>query len=135
MASCPPLLLLPLACPLAAELAQLLVQLPLQLGPLGRVQSPIPGPTARIEYSFPTDPLPGVGSSLFTTAVDLKRHKSQGELRARETTAHISASKEYLKLVRDHGSALLPSPSPSFHSYPVMSLHSEAGALAIMDRR
>lgn len=71
MASCSPLLLLPLACPLATELAQFLVQPPLQLGPLGRVQGPVPGPTACIEYSFPTDPLPGMRASLFTAAVDL----------------------------------------------------------------
>lgn len=94
MASCSPLLLLPLACPLATELAQFLVQPPLQLGPLGRVQGPVPGPAACIEYSFPTDPLPGMGASLFTAAVDLKRYKSsQGELWARETAARRSASK------------------------------------------
>lgn len=94
MASCSPLLLLPLACPLATELAQFLVQPPLQLGPLGRVQGPVPGPAACIEYSFPTDPLPGMRASLFTAAVDLKRYKSsQGELWARETAARRSASK------------------------------------------
>lgn len=94
MASCSPLLLLPLACPLATELAQFLVQPPLQLGPLGRVQGSVPGPAACIEYSFPTDPLPGMRASLFTAAVDLKRYKSsQGELWARETAAHRSASK------------------------------------------
>lgn len=109
VASCSPLLLLLLACPLAAELAQLLVQPPLQLGPLGRVQGPIPGPTACIEHSFPADPLPGVGASLLTAAVDLKSHKSQGELWPRETAACRSASK-----VPDRGPALPPSPSPSF---------------------
>lgn len=109
MASCSPLLLLPLACPLATELAQFLVQPPLQLGPLGWIQSPVPGPTACIEYSFPTDPLPGMGTSLFTAAMDLKRYKSsQGELWARETAASRSTSKGQPK------AGLSPPLSPSF---------------------
>lgn len=87
MASRPPLLLLLLACPLAAELAQLLVQFPLQLGPLGWVQGPVLGPTACVEYSFPANPLPGMGTSLFTTAMDLKEHESQGGLWAKEAAA------------------------------------------------
>lgn len=93
VASRPPLLLFPLARPLTAELAQLLVQPPLQLRPLGRVQGPVLGPTACIEHSFTANPLSGVGSSLFTTAVDLKEHKSQGELWAREIAASSAASK------------------------------------------
>lgn len=69
--------LLPLALPLAGQLAQLLIQLPLQLGPLGWVQGPVLGPTASVEDSFPADPLPGVGSSPLTTAMDLGGHNGQ----------------------------------------------------------
>lgn len=76
-----------------------------------------------------------MGASLFTTAVDLKRHKSQGELWAWETAACTSASKGILKAGARPWIYSLPSPSPSFYSYPVMSLHPEAGALGIMDRR
>lgn len=93
VASRPPLLLLPLAHPLAAELAQLLVQPPLQLRPLGRVQGPVFGPTACIEHSFPANPLSGMGASLLPTAMDLKEHKSQGELWAKEVVARRVASK------------------------------------------
>lgn len=132
MASCSPLLLLSLACPLATELAQFLVQPPLQLGPLGRVQGPVPGPAACIEYSFPTDPLPGMGASLFTAAVDLKRYKSsQGELWARETAARRSASKGRPKA----GWCPFTSPESILHNYPVSGRHPEARALETVDRR
>ena len=139
MASCSPLLLLPLACPLATELAQFLVQPPLQLGPLGRVQGSVPGPAACIEYSFPTDPLPGMRVSLFTAAVDLKRYKSsQGELWARETAAHNRHQRDDLRLA---GARPRPCPFTSpesisiLHSYPVSGRHPEARALEIVDRR
>lgn len=117
VASRPPLLLLLPACPLAAELPQLLVQPPLQLGPLGRVQGPVLGPTACVQHSFPANPLASMGTSLFSTAVDLKEHKSQGELWAREAAAHRTASKGPPKAVQDHRPALLPSPG-LFHSCP-----------------
>lgn len=94
-----PLLLLLLACPLAAELAQLLVQPPLQLGPLGRVQGSVLGPTAWVEHSFPANPLPGMGASLFTTAVDLKGHESQGEQWAGRLQPADLCQRGHLRLV------------------------------------
>lgn len=118
VASCSPLLLLPLARPLAAELAQLLVQPPLQLRPLGRVQGPVLGPTACIEHSFPANPLPGMGASLLTTAVDLKEHKRQGELWAREVAAHRAASKGPPKAGARPWTCPPPFPRSIFHSCP-----------------
>lgn len=124
MASRAPLLLLPLACPLAAELAQLLVQPPLQLGPLGRVQGPVLGPTAWVEHSFPAYPLPGVGTSLFTTAVDLKGHESWGELWARKAAVCRSASERPPTAVQVDGPPFC-FPTANLHRCPVGGLQDE----------
>lgn len=64
-------LLLPFALPLAGQLVQLLIQPPLELGPLGRVQGPVLGPTAGVQDSFPADSLPGMGASPLPAAMDL----------------------------------------------------------------
>lgn len=63
----------PPAPPLAGQLIQLPVQPPLELCPPGWVQGPVLGAAARVEDSFPADPLPGMGASPLPAAVDLRQ--------------------------------------------------------------
>lgn len=55
-----------------------------------------------------------MGTSLFTTAVDLKEYKSRGELWPRGLQPAELPQRDHLKLVQVHESALLPSPGLSF---------------------